>query len=65
MYSSIGVFAITVVTGLASAMWKFEATSVTVATAIICCGWIAVANGIVVLQARQVARRGEVNVDRY
>jgi hypothetical protein len=65
MYSSVGVLAIGVVTGLASAIWNFEATSVAVATAIMCCAWIAAANGIVVLQARQVARRGEVNVDRY
>lgn len=65
MYSSIGVLVISVVAGLVSAIWHFEAYSVAVAIAMACCGWIAAANGLVVLQARQVARRGEVHVDRY
>ena len=63
--SGVGVLAISVVMGLVTAKWKIDASEAVLTTALMCLGWIAAANGIVVLGARKTARRGGVEVDRY
>lgn len=63
--SGIGVLVISAVMGLVTAIWKYDTSGAVVRTALMCLGWIAAANDIVVLRARQVARRGVVEVERY
>ena len=65
MYSGVGVLAISAVAGLIGAIWDVGTIPALLTTALTCLAWIAAANGIVILQARQVARRGEVDIDRY
>jgi hypothetical protein len=65
MYSGVGALVISAVAGLIGAIWHVGTIPAVLTTALVCIAWIAAANGIVILQARQVARRGEVSVDRY
>jgi hypothetical protein len=63
--SGVGVLVISAVMGLVTAIWKLDASEAVVTTGLMCLGWIAASNGIVVLGARKKARRGGVEVDRY
>lgn len=64
-YSGAGVLAISAIMALVSSIFRLAAASTVITTALLCLGWIAAANGIVVLGAREAARRGGVEVDKF
>jgi len=65
MYSGAGVLIITGAAGLLSSIFNLDASAASIATALICLVWIVVSSGIVMLKAREAARRDQVEVDRY
>ena len=65
MYSGTGVLIITGAAGLLSSIFNLDAGSASIATALMCLVWIAASTGLVMLKAREVARRDQVQVERY
>jgi len=65
MYSGAGVLVIAGAAGLLSSIFNLEASSASIATALMCLVWIVASAGIVMLRAREAARSDQVEVDRY